>query len=46
MVSNWWTDAAGINAILRRVFKDIRVDIEAGELFVKWLNGKVSVLTV
>jgi len=40
------TDAASLNASLRRLFTDIRVDIEASELFVEWLNGKVTVLTV
>jgi hypothetical protein len=39
------TDVASLNAMLRRLLKDIRIDIEAGELFVEWLNGKVNVLT-
>lgn len=39
-------DAAKLNGLLRRMFELVRVDIEAGEVFCKWLDGKVSVLTV
>jgi DNA invertase Pin-like site-specific DNA recombinase len=39
-------DAATINGLLRRMFKSLKVDIEAGEVFATWMDGKVSVLTV
>jgi DNA invertase Pin-like site-specific DNA recombinase len=39
-------DAEAVNGLLRRLFKGIKVDIEASELFCTWQDGKVSVLTV
>jgi hypothetical protein len=39
-------DAAGINSLLRRLFKSLKIDIEAAEVWAEWHNGKVSVLTV
>jgi DNA invertase Pin-like site-specific DNA recombinase len=39
-------DAATINGLLRRMFKSLKVDIEAGEVFAEWQDGKMSVLTV
>jgi DNA invertase Pin-like site-specific DNA recombinase len=38
--------AETVNASLRRLFKGIKIDIEAGEVFATWLDGRVSVLTV
>jgi len=40
------TDASGVNASLRRLFKSVKIDIEAGEIFAEWLDGRVSTLTV
>jgi hypothetical protein len=40
------TDAATINGLLRRMFKGIKIDIEANEIWAEWLDGKTSVLTV
>jgi DNA invertase Pin-like site-specific DNA recombinase len=46
MQRNTTTDAASLNATLRRLFKGIKIDIEAQEVWVTWLDGRVSVLTV
>jgi DNA invertase Pin-like site-specific DNA recombinase len=40
------TDAASINGLLRRLFKGIKIDIEAAEIWATWMDGRVSVLTV
>jgi DNA invertase Pin-like site-specific DNA recombinase len=39
-------DAATLNGLLRRLFKGIKIDIEASEIFCEWLDGKTSVLTI
>jgi hypothetical protein len=35
-------DPLAMNGILRRLLKGLKFDIEAGEIFAKWLDGKVS----
>ena len=39
-------DALAVNGLLRRLFKGIKIDIDAGEVFCEWQDGKVSVLAV
>jgi hypothetical protein len=40
------TDALALNALFRRLFKSLRIDIEASEISCEWLDGRVSVLCV
>jgi hypothetical protein len=39
-------DPQTLNGLLRRLFASIKIDIEAGEISAKWLDGRVSALTV
>jgi hypothetical protein len=40
------TDAATVNGLLRRIFKNIKIDLENSEVWCEWQSGKVSVLTI
>jgi DNA invertase Pin-like site-specific DNA recombinase len=39
-------DPQTMNGLLRRLFKNIKIDIEAQEIWCEWMDGKTSVLTI